>query len=132
MFRVDFILSKFFFEFWKKRDPDIMTEINEYYAEYIKRIEEVNQRFSTRFWKGVKTERGRVYLLYGKPDEIERHTFEGNSKPYHIWYYHSLEGGCRFIFADITGFKNFELVHSTKNGEYNDPTWEARVVQVRD
>jgi hypothetical protein len=48
-------------------------------------------------------------------------------KPYEIWFYNEIEGGVQFIFGDISGFGNYELLHSTKRGEVNDPDWERRL-----
>ena len=118
---------KFMYEFWKKRDPDTSTPGNEYYNKYFQRVRESNQKYSTISRKGWKSDRGRVYILYGEPSEIERYPNQTDSKPYEIWHYNDIEGGVIFVFADLTGFSDYTLLHSTKRGELRDDNWQNRI-----
>ncbi len=118
---------KFLFDFWTKRDMEPATAKNEFKELYFKRIKYCNEHFKGFTLKGYKTDRGRVYTLYGKPSEIERHPSSSDFKPYEIWRYNNIEGGATFIFGDITGFNNYELLHSTKRGELQDPNWQRRI-----
>src|SRR6266542_2195223 len=68
--------EQFIGEFWRLRDPDPDTEENEYREAYYERIEYANEHFSSGV-RGVNTDRGRIYLKYGKPDEIESHPSGG-------------------------------------------------------
>src|SRR5207245_11646742 len=68
--------EQFIADFWRRRDPDPDTEENEYREAYYERVAYVNQHFSSGI-PGVKTDRGRTYLKYGKPDEIESHPAGG-------------------------------------------------------
>ncbi len=120
---------EFLFNFWKKRDPDKSTSRNEFKEEYLKRIEFVEKRFGTLNRQGYKTDRGRVYLMYGQYDQIDRYPNPTNRKPYEIWYYYSIEGGVIFVFADLTGYSDYELIHSTKRDEVKDFDWERRIIQ---
>ena len=95
-----------FREFWRRRDPTPNTEQNELMDEYYLRVEYANENFSTNR-DGWETDRGRIYILYGEPTDIERHPFEINSKPYEVWYYDHLNR--RFVFVDYTGFGDYEL-----------------------
>jgi len=76
-------------EFWKKRDPDPATEVNEFKEEYDKRIEQANHLFSEGGGNGWLEDRGRIYILLGPPWERYAYprgqTFYG--KPTEIWYY---------------------------------------------
>lgn len=120
-------MKRFLAEFWKRRDPDPTTEINEYKQYYFANLEYAEQNFSNAFKKGWQTDRGRVLLVYGKPDEIERYPSSMDTAPYEIWNYYNLEGGSYFVFADITGFGTFQLLHSTYRNEIKDPNWRQRV-----
>ncbi len=120
---------EFLYNFWKRRDPLPQTPENEFKAEYLKRLKYVNEHFGTLNKPGYKTDRGRVYLKYGPYDQIERYPSSTNRKPYEIWYYHSIEGGVYFVFADLTGYSDYELVHSTKRGELHDYYWQRRIIQ---
>jgi GWxTD domain-containing protein len=120
-------MKRFLAEFWARRDPDPTTEINEYKREYFENLEYTDLNFSNAFRKGWKTDRGRVLLIYGKPDEIERCPSSMDTTPYEIWQYYSLEGGSFFVFADITGHGSFELLHSDYRNEIKDPNWRQRI-----
>ena len=82
-----------------------------------------NQKFGNAMGEGWKTDRGRVLIIYGLPDEIERFPNTIDTKPYVIWRYHNLEGGAEFIFFDRNGFGRYELIHSTYRKELNNPSW---------
>ncbi len=86
-------------EFWSKEDPIPETPASETLEEYFRRVDFANENFSS-FQSGWRTDRGRIYIIYGKPDEIEHHPFEKDAPPYQIWYYYNL--GKRFIFADLS------------------------------
>lgn len=116
--------KKFLTKFWRDRDPDPVTPINEFYQEYRQRIAICNEQFRTAYRSGWKSDRGRVYMLYGAPDYVERRSSESDMKPHEIWRYDAIEGGVDFIFVDRGGFSSFELVHSTKRNEINNPDWE--------
>ena len=118
---------EFLFNFWKKREYDPITKKNKYREVYIRRAEFANQNFGWGKREGYLTDRGRVYLLYGEPDEKEYHNSEGNMKPYEIWTYNNIEGGVNFYFGEITGFGNYELLNSTMRGETYDADWMSRL-----
>ena len=118
---------KFIYEFWKSRDTNPATALNEAYLDYMNRVQKCNERFSYMGREGWKSDRGRVYLLYGEPSEIERFPNQQNTKPYEIWHYNEIQGGVIFVFADLSGFSRYTLVHSTMRGEVSDQNWMARV-----
>ncbi len=126
---LDSLQSKrqFLFDFWKKRDTDFSTPENEFYNEYMERVRLSDERYGTINRAGSKTDRGRVYVLYGEPDQIDRYPSDIDKKPYEIWQYNQIEGGVIFVFGDVTGFSNFELLHSTKRGELRDENWLSRI-----
>ncbi|MEJ2617244.1 MAG: GWxTD domain-containing protein [Ignavibacteriaceae bacterium] len=118
---------KFIYEFWKSRDTNPATALNEAYLDYMNRVQKCNEKFSYMGREGWKSDRGRVYLMYGEPSEIERFPNQQNTKPYEIWHYNEIQGGVIFVFADLTGFSRYTLVHSTMRGEVSDQNWMARV-----
>jgi GWxTD domain-containing protein len=118
------------FKFWNSRDNDLSTPKNEYFIEYSRRIEISNQRFAALGKQGWKTDRGRIYLKYGEPSEIERFPNQTDTKPYEIWHYNEIEGGIIFVFADLTSFSDYLLVHSTARGELRDDNWYSRIQQM--
>jgi len=119
---------EFLYKFWKEKDETPETPENETFINYFARVEQANQKFSAMKKEGWKTDRGRVFLIYGEPSEIERYPNQLDSKPYEIWQYHNLEGGVIFVFGDLTGFSDYQLINSTMRGELRDDTWQRRIV----
>jgi GWxTD domain-containing protein len=95
-----------FQEFWKKKDPSPNTERNELMEEYYGRIEYANKNFG-HYTEGWKTDRGMVYIIFGAPNNIERHPFDIDAKPYEIWTYYQLDR--EFVFVDMSGFGDYRL-----------------------
>ena len=117
----------FLAKFWRRFDPNPQTEVNEFKQHYFERINFANSNFSAAKKEGWKTDRGRVLLTYGSPNDIERNYMSINTKPYEIWQYHELEGGVIFVFSDLRGFGEYELIHSTYSRELHQPNWENLV-----
>jgi GWxTD domain-containing protein len=115
---------KFLTKFWRDRDPDYSTPNNEAYDVYNQLIASANEQFRTAYRKGWKSDRGRVFILYGPPDYIERRSNESDMKPHEIWRYDNIEGGVDFVFVDRGGFNDYELVHSTKRNEISNQDWQ--------
>lgn len=119
---------KAMFDFWLTRDEDRSTPTNEQKQEYFRRVNFANAQYKTGFREGWKTDRGRVHIMYGTPDEVERHANEIDVKPYEIWYYNSIQGGVQFIFGDRTGFSDYILLHSTHRNELRDENWRRQIL----
>lgn len=100
--------KKLFLEFWADRDPTPTTPANELMEEYYRRVAYVNRVFG-KFTDGWKTDRGRVFIILGPPDSVDRHPFEPDSKPYEIWYYRNINR--EFIFVDDQGFGEYYLTN---------------------
>jgi len=114
--------------FWKARDEDPSDDMNHYLKDYMRRIKESNIKYKALSKEGWKTDRGRVYLIYGQPNDIDRYPNQTETRPYEIWNYYDIEGGVQFVFGDITGFSDYQLLHSTKRGELRDDRWQRRIV----
>lgn len=115
---------QFLYDFWQKRNPDPVSRTNSFRVKYLQRVAYANDHFQTGNTPGWQTDRGRVYILYGKPDQIDRHPNEANSRPYQIWYYNSIQGGVTFDFVDKTGFGDYTLVNSTARNEIHNDNWQ--------
>jgi GWxTD domain-containing protein len=118
---------EFIFNFWEARKNDALDSENYSYVAYVKRVKVSNVKFGAMGKKGWKTDRGRIYIMYGEPSEIERYPNQVQTRPYEIWSYYDIEGGVRFVFGDITGFNDYQLLHSTKRGELLDQYWQRRI-----
>jgi GWxTD domain-containing protein len=115
--------DQFIEQFWLRRDPDPDTPENEYKDEYYQRVEYANEKFTSGI-AGWRTDRGRIYIMYGKPDELESHpsggsydrpSYEGGGStttyPFETWWYRYIEG----IGSDI----EIEFVDPSGSGEYH-------------
>jgi len=114
--------DQFIEQFWLRRDPDPDTPENEYKEEYFQRIQYANEKFASGI-PGWRTDRGRIYIMFGKPDELESHpsggsyerpSYEGGGStstyPFETWWYRYIEG----IGSDI----EIEFVDPSGSGEY--------------
>jgi len=91
------------------------------YLNYQGRVDYVNEHFKVGSKSGWKTDRGRLYIKYGQPDEIVSKTFE-EIKPIKHWIYYS--NGLHFIFMDLTGDGDYRLVWSNSKDDPGYPNWE--------
>lgn len=96
--------DQFIEAFWQRRDPTPDTEENEYKEEHYQRIAYANEHFAAGI-PGWKTDRGRIYIMYGKADEVDSHPSGGSYErpmeegggetstfPFEQWRYRYLEG----------------------------------------
>lgn len=111
--------EKFVENFWRRRDPNPNTEENEFREEYYERIAHANENFSSGI-QGWKTDRGRIYIAYGKPDKIEkgRKDFDDlKNVLFETWHYKYPGANCseteftfEFTFTDPTESDEFRLL----------------------
>jgi len=111
-------------EFWRRRNPDPDSPENSYREEHYRRIAYANEHFSSGI-PGWRTDRGRIYILHGPPDEIDSHaagsTYDrppeqggGSTTVYafDIWRYRHLDDigdNIELWFADPTGTGEYHL-----------------------
>lgn len=120
--------KQYYFTFWKGFDQSPNTPNNEFRKDYFDRVAFANKYYKSDTRSGWESDRGRVYIVYGKPSEVESFPFEANTKGYEIWRYELLEGGVEFVFVDlINDGRTYELVHSTKRNEIRDDEWRRRL-----
>jgi GWxTD domain-containing protein len=101
-----------FEEFWSLRDPTPETEENELLEQFFHRVEVVEEQFSVAESPGWETDRGRIYLVYGPPDERKTYTSgRFQEKLHEVWRYYGLRR--RFVFVDELGNGEFVLVSSS-------------------
>jgi GWxTD domain-containing protein len=113
---------KFLTEFWSRRPVGARDA-------YFARVRHADNAFRVLGREGHRTDRGRVLIMYGHPDDVERHHNESGTKPYEIWSYNSIQGGVSFVFVLRQQGGDYELVHSTHRNELHDDNW-ARFVQT--
>ena len=93
--------------FWAARDPDSSTLENEALAQFIERVQYVIREFS-QFGPGWRSDRGRVYIRYGPPEQIDTAMDQRAQGEYEIWRYY--QQGLTFVFYDMFGVGDYKLV----------------------
>lgn len=97
-----------FIQYWKERDPEPERAFNPVMTEFYRRVDYAATEFSTvRERNGARTDRGKVYILYGPPTNRHRELFSEQA-PQETWEYIHLNQ--RFIFIDQTRQGNYRLV----------------------
>ncbi|MFI5253517.1 MAG: GWxTD domain-containing protein [Bacteroidota bacterium] len=95
-----------FLAFWKRRDPNPNTEVNELMEEYYSRVDYANKNFG-HYLPGWKSDRGMVFIIFGAPSNVERRSMNMDSNGYEIWTY--FEQNREFVFIDQSGFGDYRL-----------------------
>lgn len=85
--------------------------------------------YATIFREGWQTDRGRVFILFGRPDEVERAPIQVDILPYETWSYFG-QGTETFVFVDRDGSGNYEQVYSTVPGEVSYSNWRSMLNPV--
>ncbi len=102
--------KRFLDRFWSQHD----------YFEIARRFEYADEHLREGNKPGHDVDRGRIYIKYGEPDEIERNIISvGISRPYEFWQYYN---GYEFIFIDIRGTNEYTLVWTNASDEQSQPS----------
>jgi GWxTD domain-containing protein len=126
----------YFFEKRETKEKDALT----LFLEYKDRLEIVERQYATQTMPGYQTDRGRVYIQYGKPNRIDdefsdmsRQAINNAIIPYEIWIYYAVtepqpQSNVQFVFAQTNRANyNYEIVHSTAIGEFKNPNWKEEI-----
>ena len=99
--------ESFFKKSWARRDPKPETKINELMDEYYARVQFAEENFSRGSSGGWRSDMGMIFILFGKPDDIQRYSSMQSNYTYETWYYFSI--GEEFAFVDDYGFGDYRL-----------------------
>jgi GWxTD domain-containing protein len=94
-------------KFWAARDPDPTTTENEALDAYLERVQYVTKEYS-QFGPGWRSDRGRVYIKYGAPEQVDTAMDDRSQGEYEIWRYYTRN--LNFVFYDMFGVGDFKLV----------------------
>lgn len=119
--------------FWARRDPTPGTPRNEVREAFYQNVEYANRAYRESgrgTLLGWRSDRGRIYLRYGPPDDVLRQGAHGEggrlqsrALPYEVWRYTRSGKDRHYIFVDRTGVGSFSLVRSNDLKESGLPNW---------
>jgi len=117
---------RYLFTFWVAYSPN---EPKQAYERYMEVARAVDNLYKSGFGYGFESDRGNIFMKYGKPDDIVTVENDAAAPPYEMWLYNSFpktkQTNVKFVFYNpslATG--DFRLLHSTALGELNNPQWE--------
>lgn len=117
--------KQFFYKFWSSRNE---TDPEDEWNLYKNELRIVEKMFGTRTMRGFETDRGRIYLKYGAPDQVENRPSEPSSYPYTVWQYYRIAQFTNrfFVFYNPDlATDNYVLLHSDMQGEVANYNWQA-------
>ncbi|MEO1448810.1 MAG: GWxTD domain-containing protein [Bacteroidota bacterium] len=122
--------KNFLYSFLVKRKQTPEQQVTAIWRGHLAALKYVNEHFESTLGDGWTTDRGRIFLKYGIPNDIERYPAESATIPYEIWRYNRLgaQTNVIFVFYDpdlATG--EYPLLHSTKYGEIQDQRWRSQL-----
>lgn len=118
--------ANFILQFWRSRDETPETSKNEFMLQSFQRIKYAEENFKGDHG-GLNSDMGRIFVIYGRPDDIEKYSMNLEGKPYEIWHYYSIKGGNHyFVFIDRNNSGIYTLVHSSILTEIQNPDWKAQ------
>jgi GWxTD domain-containing protein len=120
-------MQQYFLGFWMNRSQ---TNPEAAWLTYYEEVKKVNKEFGTANKRGYETDRGRVYLQYGPPNQRTQSENEPSAYPYEIWHYYKMkdQSNRKFVFYNPDLVTNdYQLIHSDAKGEIYDTRWELRI-----
>lgn len=93
--------------FWAIRDPAPTTATNEAMQDYFRRLQIANRTWSSALRRGFLSDRGRVYVTLGAPDDIQENPMPADGRPFEVWTYY--RNNFQIVFVDRIGFNNYQL-----------------------
>jgi GWxTD domain-containing protein len=117
--------------FWEKRDPTPGTPRNETQEDFYARIADANRRYregGAAQIPGWQTDRGRIFIKLGAPNEVLSRPQTGNTRPYEVWKF-TRDRALKYVFLDQTLFGNYVLIWTNDRREPSRPNWQELLGQ---
>lgn len=112
--------QNWFFNYWEEKNPNSPSKS---IAEFDARLDYIKTNLG-----GVRTDKARVFLIYGKPNAQEKEIWTPDSKPYEIWHYYDTKNGLKdkiFVFSTFGNSLDTRLIHSDADGEIFLNNWKS-------
>ncbi|MFT4666166.1 MAG: GWxTD domain-containing protein [Polaribacter sp.] len=120
---------RYLYSFWIQMDRNPEAA----YTRYMEVARAVDKTYYSGFGHGFESDRGRIFMKYGKPNDVVTVENETAAPPYEIWFYARVpssppQSDVKFIFYNPTyAVGSFEMLHSTCRGELENPQWEVEL-----
>lgn len=117
---------RFLRDFWRKRDSTPASPGNALERAFYARITVANRRFREGGAAGIpgwRTDRGRIFIRYGDPDEVLRRPSTGSAPPWEAWKY-TRTRPLKYVFLD-QGIGNYDLIYTNDVLERSFPDWDS-------
>jgi len=120
------------YTYWLKKNAALPEQA---FDEFTYNIKIVEKNFGTASKAGFETDRGKIILKYGKPNDVWTVDNEFNALPYEIWIYEKVmildQKNVRFLFFNSENKKNtYTLLHSTSKYEVSDMAWRKKLYPI--
>lgn len=122
-------MRRYLYSFWSRIDEDPEKAYNR----YMEVARAVDKTYKSGFGHGFESDRGRIFMKYGKPSDVVTVENETSAPPYEIWYYDRVpssppQSDVKFLFYNPSlAAGNYQLLHSTCRGEAQNPQWEIEL-----
>jgi GWxTD domain-containing protein len=117
--------QRFLRAFWRRHDSTPGSAESDAQAAFYKRIAEANVRFREGGAAGIpgwRTDRGRIWIRHGEPDDVRREPSNGPNRPWEAWKYTKARA-LKFVFLDFTQLGNYSLIYSNDRLERSPADW---------
>jgi GWxTD domain-containing protein len=117
-------MKEYFYSFWKQTAP---TNPGFEWYQFKTQMWKVEKLFATQIKAGWETDRGRIWLKYGAPNQFIDRPNEPSAYPYQIWHYYRIgqRSDIRFVFYNPDLVTNdYPMLHSDMQGELQNYRWQ--------
>ena len=131
------LMKQYIVQFWQDRCADTANPVKSWALHYQK-VQSAIALFKCGKQPAYYTDRGRVYIQYGPPNQRTQQNNEENTYPYEIWQYYRIYDATngqffsnrKFVFVNqMLGDDYFKLIHSDMRGEINNPRWQFEITR---
>lgn len=125
----DSLSRMFFYNFWYQRNA---IDPEKEWLQYADNLNYVARKYGRTGTPGYATDRGKIFLMFGEPHQIERRDSERGALPYEVWFYYETKGrkNVKFLFyqpGNVAG--EMKLLHSTESDFIINPYWRHILLQ---
>jgi GWxTD domain-containing protein len=118
--------QRYLFKYWYQKNKTLPEQAHD---EYMMVAKAVDKTYNNGFGYGFETDRGRIFMQYGRPNDVVSVENEPNAPPYEVWIYYKFpateQTNVKFLFYNPKLIPNgHQLLHSNCKGEMNNPRWK--------